>query len=300
MEKSSLNLYGKSIMFALCVMSFMTILSSCSEEDEFAGSNSSKERLVASWTLQGASNTHVSYDEMKRPTKIGFYRLYYNFKEEDLDVGYDKDIYKIFRGKNLALFPYGGGTCLFKINKQGYITNINSGNFSHYKGGSMKYIPSDSTIYIYKDGYLTDIKSYVFDSESNTMKEIHHSILKWANGNLVRFYTEDGKYDFNLGYSNKENKSQIYPIFISNVDGDTNDSFYHYIFGGTSFMALSNVGLFGKVSKNLMIQKTITYAHSYSGTTTYEYELDEKGYVSSYVVTDEKYNKSAKVSFFYQ
>ena len=297
MEKSSLNLYGKSIMFALCVMSFMTILSSCSEEDEFAGSNSSKERLVASWTLQGASTTHVSYDEMKRPTKIGSYRLYYNFKkEEDLGVGYgdkDKDLfYKNFIGKNLALFPFQG-PYLFKINKQGYITNIIGGHFS---AGSEIYTKEDSTIYIYKDGYLTDIKQF----NIRTGKETRHSILKWANGNLVRFYTEDGKYDFNLGYSNKENKSQIYPIFISNVDGDTDDSFYHYIFGGASFMALSNVGLFGKVSKNLMIQKTITYDHSYSRTRTYEYELDEKGYVSSYVVTNEKYNKSAKVSFFYQ
>lgn len=272
----------------LCVMSFVAILSSCNEDDS-ENFNSGKERLVGSWTIQGDYTTHISYNEMKYPTKIGGYRLYYNLKEEDLSTlpSYEPDRYKIFLGENLAFL--NSKIIVFKINKQGYITNMISGAFES-KGG---YIQHDSTVYVYKDGYLTDIKSYYLDS-----KEEFHSILEWANGNLIRCYSTDMGISVRMGYSNKENKSQIYPIYINGVDnnGNSNDYYDFYFFGGRSFMALSNTGLLGKVSKNLIIQKT----WHYGTTATYEYEFDEDGYVSSYVVDCTGENKSKKVSFFYQ
>lgn len=288
MEKKSFYLCSKHKFFALIyVMSFLTFITSCSDDDS-EGFNSGKERLVTGWSSQVGSPVSIRYDEMKRPTKIGSIAIYYNFKPEDL--GYiDDGSYEEYKGKNLLHFS--SELYVFETNKQGYITNIVDLGWD-----------DDSTTYSYnKAGYLTDIKRYVFDSEHKNRKMVNHCILEWSNGNLVHYYTADGMFETNFGYGNELNKSQIYPIYVDGVDRGFSYDDYHPLMS-SRFMTFANAGLLGKVSKNLVKTKAWNNQGYYSSdrsTNSYEYELDESGYVISYIVTNERTNKTSKVFFTY-
>ena len=303
MEKKSFYLCNKHKVFALVyVMSFLTFITSCSDDDS-EGFNSGKERLVTGWSSQVGSPVSIRYDEMKRPTKIGSIAIYYNFKPEDL--GYiDDGSYEEIKGKN---FYFSGSWSfnLFEISKQGYITNILDDVWlESINGGSERilHVNGDSTTYSYnKAGYLTDIKRYVFDSEHKKRKMVNHCILEWSNGNLVHYYTADGMFETNFGYGNELNKSQIYPIYVDGVDRGFSYDDYHPLMS-SSFMEFANAGLLGKVSKNLVKTKAWNNQGYYSSdrsTNSYEYELDESGYVISYIVTNERTNKTSKVFFTY-
>ena len=164
------------------------------------------------------------------------------------------------------------------------------------------------TTYSYnKDGYLTDVKRYGYKNyglENEKMELLNHCILEWSKGNLVHYYTADGRYESYFTYGDELNKSQIYPVYVNKIDGGISYDDYHELYG-SDFMNFSNAGLLGKTSRNLMKAKTwnnTSYDVDYGKdpTNSYEYELNEDGYVISYVVTNETTSKSSKVFFTYK
>ena len=119
-----------------------------------------------------------------------------------------------------------------------------------------------------KDGYITKIENE-YDNSGQMIKEMDYetedgTIYTWKDGNIIsKEYTDQedsAEYEYYTEYENKSNIDLAQILYLWE-DG------------------ISIADYCGKISKNLL--KSCTHTGSYWERYEYEYEFDEKGYVST-------------------
>ena len=234
--------YFKTLGYMGIIAMAISLLSSCKEKkDDIVIDFGDTSKAIINFDgslLTAVDNYQIRYDDQGRITRITSI--------------YDGNLFEINYKTGKAMIY--GDEAKIMFNNDGYITELSSSwNEKEYP---YQYIGETEILFKYdKEGYLTGINSFTEETEINleykdsyTDRSYVEGTLTWSQGNLIETSYKVKEFGDNremieehpISYDNTANKFLQYPIFMSSI-----------IISDEPFNIMAAIGLFGKGPANL-------------------------------------------------
>ena len=269
-------------LFLLSItISFTWIVSSCSTDDdnnEIIGGVSVNKGKKLIYLSVGNKGYEINYDSFGRLISVELMELLSGIKGNIIIIDYDK--------KEIVQY---GRSFSFQMNDKGFISKIMYDSPSIFYRCDYKYI-YDS------DNHLVEVQKFYKDTDSLLAKNVYNYI----GDNLVRWLRYDPSRNtgsaqiYTYRYGNDDNVGNSIHLLNDKYYGGWSLGFDEPSDGGYLDIIYFQSGLFGKVSKKLMTNKSGKW-HEIS----IEYTFDEDYYITTAIETNtKKKDESPKTYYF--